>query len=106
MTSDMTVGQRVRERRKELGISQEELGKRLGGISRAAVCNVEKDKEVLTLDRVRKYAEALHCSPGYLAGWVDRADDRAIKMYESYLEQNPEVQSAIETLLEAPRKKS
>lgn len=102
----MTVGQRIRERRKELNISQEELGKRLGGISRAAVCNVEKDKEDLTLERVRKYAEALHCSPGYLAGWVDRADDRAIKMYESYLGQNPEVQAAIESLLRASRKKS
>jgi len=102
----MTVGQRIRDRRKELGMSQEELGKQLGGISRAAVCNVEKDKEDMTLDRVRKYAEALHCSPGYLVGWVNRADDRAIKMYESYLEQPKEVQDAIESLLRAPHKKS
>ena len=101
----MTVGERIRERRKELRMTQEELGRRLGGLSRAAICNAEKDREDMTLDRVRRYAEALHCSPGYLAGWVDRADDRAIKMYESYLEQPQEVQSAIETLLTAPRKK-
>jgi len=102
----MTIGQRIRERRIELGLSQDELGQRLGGISRAAVCNVEKDKKEMTLDRVRKYAEALYCSPGYLAGWVNRADDRAIQMYESYLEQPKEVQDAIESLLRAPRKKS
>lgn len=102
----MTIGERIRDRRKELGISQEELGKRLGGISRAAVCNVEKDKEDLTLDRVRKYADALKCSPGYLAGWVDRADDKAIKMYEEYLNSNSEIQTAIDHLLKAPQSKA
>ena len=102
----MTIGQRIKDRRKELGLSQTELVERLGGISKASICKVENDKEDLTLDRVRRYADALFCSPGYLAGWVDRADDRAIKMYESYLEQPQEVQSAIETLLTAPRKKS
>lgn len=102
----MTIGQRIRERRKELGLSQEELGKRLGGITRAAVCDTEKDKKDMTLDRVRRYAEALHCSPGYLAGWVDRADDRAIRMYESYINQPQSVQDAIETLLRAPHNKS
>ena len=102
----MTIGQRIKERRKELHLTQSELGERLGNISKASVSKVENDTEDLTLDRVRRYAEALHCSPGYLAGWVDRADDRAIKMYESYLEQPKEVQSAIETLLTAPHKKS
>ena len=101
----MTVGQRICERRKELGLSQEELGKRLGYKSRAAVCSVERDKEELTLDRVRKYADALHCSPGYLAGWIDRADDRAIKMYENYLSSAPEIQTAIESLLKTPQQK-
>ena len=102
----MTVGQRIRERRKELGLSQEELGRRLGYKSRAAVSSVEKDKEELTLERVRKYADALHCSPGYLAGWVDRADDRAIKMYENYLDAAPEVRTAVESLLKVSRPNS
>ena len=102
----MTVGQRIRERRLELGLSQEDLGKLLGGISRAAVCNVEKDKKEMTLDRVRRYAKALHCTPGYLAGWVEYANDRAIQMYQNYLEQPEEVRSEVEKLLRSPRKKS
>ena len=67
----MTVGQRIKQRRLELELSQEELAKRLGYKTRAAVCSVEKDKEDLTLDRIRKYAAALMCEPGYLAGWID-----------------------------------
>lgn len=102
----MTIGQRIQARRKELGLTQTQLGERLGNISKASICKVEKDKEDLTLDRVRKYADALYCSPGYLAGWVDRADDRAIKMYESYINQPQSVQDAIETLLRAPHNKS
>ena len=68
---NMTIGQRIRERRKALDLSQEELAHRLGNKSRASVCTVEKDKEDLTTTRVKQYAEALDCSPAYLMGWED-----------------------------------
>lgn len=67
----MTIGQRIKKRRLELGLSQEELAKRMGNKSRASVCTVEKDKEDLTTDRIRKYAEALETTPTYLMGWED-----------------------------------
>ena len=73
--SDMTIGQRIRERRKELGLSQEELALRLGNKSRASVCTVEKGKEDLTTARVRQYADALDCTPAYLMGWEDEKGD-------------------------------
>jgi len=66
-----TIGQRIKKRRLELGLSQEELAKRMGNKSRASVCTVEKDKEDLTTDRIRKYAEALETTPTYLMGWED-----------------------------------
>lgn len=68
----MTIGERIKQRRIELGLSQEELAKRLGNKSRASVCTVEKDKEDMTTDRVRKYAKALECSPAYLMGWEEK----------------------------------
>lgn len=67
----MTTGERIKKRRLELGLSQEELAKRLGNKSRASVCTVEKDKEDLTTDRIRKYAEALETTPAYIMGWDD-----------------------------------
>ena len=55
----MTIGERIKQRRQELGLTQEELARRLGNKTRASVCTVERDKEDLTTDRVEKYAAAL-----------------------------------------------
>ena len=70
----MTIGERIRQRREELGITQEELARRLGYKSRTAISNVEKNKEDLTSTRIRKFAEALEVSPGYLMGWATGAE--------------------------------
>lgn len=67
----MTVGERIRYRRIELGLTQEELAKRLGYTSRTAISNVEKGKEDLTTTRCRKFADALETTPSYLMGWED-----------------------------------
>ena len=104
----MTIGERIKQRRLELGLSQEDLAKRLGNKSRASVCTVEKDKEDLTTDRIRKYAEALETTPSYLMGWDEPAsDDSEIKrLYEMYQKASPEVRSAVETLLRSATKQS
>lgn len=66
----MTLGERIKTRRLELGWTQAELAERLGNKSRASVCTVETGKEDLTTDRIVKYAEALGCKPGDLMGWT------------------------------------
>ena len=66
----MTLGERIKTRRLELGWTQAELAERLGNKSRASVCTVETGKEDLTTDRIVKYAEALGCTPGDLMGWT------------------------------------
>lgn len=67
------IGNRIREKRKEIGITQDELAKRMGLTSKSTICKVETGKEDnLTLDRVAKYAEALGCSPHYLMGWDEK----------------------------------
>lgn len=101
--SDMTVGQRIRERRKELGLSQEELARRLGNKSRASVCTVEKDKEDLTTERIRKYAEALDCTPAFLMGWEDERGDKTPykKLLDAYERNERIAQYSPEQLIEA-----
>lgn len=65
----MTVGQRIRERRKELGMSADELGKRLGK-DRSTVFRYEKgDIEKLPIDILKPVADALKTTPEYLMGW-------------------------------------
>ena len=67
----MTVGERIKQRRLELDMTQEELAKKLGYKTRTAISNVEKGKEDLTTTRVMKFADALGVTPGYLMGWDD-----------------------------------
>ena len=109
----MTIGERIKQRRLELGLSQQDLAERLGNKSRASVCTVEKDKEDMTTDRIRKYAEALETTPAYLMGWEDfcgnpidggMQNDRTemvMALYKQYLSADPNIRAAIDTLLKS-----
>lgn len=66
----MNIGERIRKRREELGLTQEELAKKLGYKSRSSVNKVETARE-LSNKKVRQYAEILECSPAYLMEWKD-----------------------------------
>lgn len=68
----MTVGERIKQKRIEIGLSQDELAKRMGYKNKSAICRVERDYEQnLTLDRVSMFARALGCSESYLMGWEE-----------------------------------
>ena len=61
----MTVGQRIKQRRKELKISAEELGKRLGK-DRSTVFRYENGSIVkLQIDIHEPIAKALQTTPEY-----------------------------------------
>lgn len=65
----MTVGDRIRHKRKELGLTQEELAKKLGYKSRSSVNKMETSRE-LPLKKVKMMANILECDPSYLMGWT------------------------------------
>ena len=62
-----TFGERVKARRINLEMTQEQLAKRLGYVSRNAVCQVEKGNSHISLKTIERYSSALNCSPQYLA---------------------------------------
>ena len=65
----MTKGQRIREKREALNISQTDLAKRLG-ISKQTLYKYEND--IITnipSDVIEKMAECLDCSPSFIMGW-------------------------------------
>ena len=65
----MNVGERIRERRKELNVSVDELAKRLNK-NRTTVYRYEKgDIENLPIDILDPLAKALETTPAYLMGW-------------------------------------
>ena len=65
----MTIGERIKERRKELKMSADELAKRLSK-DRSTIYRYEKgDIENLPLDILEPIAQALETTPQYLMGW-------------------------------------
>lgn len=65
----MDIGKRIKKRRKELGISVDELAKRLNK-NRTTVYRYEKgDIENLPMDILGPLAKALDTTPAYLMGW-------------------------------------
>ncbi len=71
-----TVGDRIKERRIELGLTQEDLALKLGYKSRSSINKFEKSRD-LSLKMVMPFAQALNCEPTYLMGWEDLPEEDA-----------------------------
>lgn len=56
----MSLGEEIRRRRKELKLSQQELGK-LVGLDSGNISRIERNKQGLTQETLRKTARALQC---------------------------------------------
>lgn len=70
----MTVADRIKARREELGLTQEDLALKMGYKGKGSVCKIESSGNRLTLKTVEKYALALNCTESYLMGWEDEPD--------------------------------
>ena len=78
----MNVGERIRERRKELNISVDELATRLNK-NRTTVYRYEKgDIENLPIDVLDPLAKALETTPAYLMGWDNKPNKDAVTIGE------------------------
>ncbi|MGJ0847474.1 LexA family protein [Tissierella praeacuta] len=65
----MTVGERIKQRRKQLGLSVDDIAKKLGK-NRATIYRYESnDIENLPLDILEPLAKVLNVTPSYLMGW-------------------------------------
>lgn len=65
----MTVGDRIRQKRIDQGVTQQELADKVG-ISKQAIYKYEANIVTnIPTDRVDAMAKALHCSPSFLMGW-------------------------------------
>lgn len=78
-----TIGDRIRNRREELGLSQEELAKRLGYKSRSSINKIELNQRNLTQSKIKSIADALETTPSYIMGWTVNNDKKELTPSES-----------------------
>lgn len=67
--TDYGIGERIRIRREELGITQDELAQVLGYKSRSSINKIETNARNLTQSKIKSIADALSTTPSYIMGW-------------------------------------
>lgn len=63
----MIIGNRIKEARKNKGLSQQQLGDMLG-VSKVSVCGYETGTRIPTLDNFLQLIEILDLTPDYILG--------------------------------------
>ena len=62
----MNIGARIKKRREELNMSQEELAKLANYKSRSSINKIERDGRGLSEEKIEAIAKALGVTPSYL----------------------------------------
>lgn len=65
----LEIGKNIMARRKELGMTQEELAKKMGYKSKSTINKIENGTNDIPQSKIVKFAEALQTTPAYLMGW-------------------------------------
>lgn len=64
------IGKRIMARRKELGMTQEELALKMGYKSKSTINKIEMGKNDIPQSKIANFAKALSTTPAYLMGWI------------------------------------
>lgn len=98
----MTIGEKIKARRRELHMTTEDLGK-LIGVQRSAVSKYEKGRVELKASQIQAIAKALNVQPVDLLGDApqDLPDDDQI-LLDRYHSADPGTQAAVRKLLDIP----
>lgn len=64
----MDIGKRIKLRREQLGMSQQELADKAGFATRTAISKIENNANGMTQSKIAMVAKALNTTPSYLMG--------------------------------------
>lgn len=65
------IGNRIKECRENLGLTQEQLAQKLGYKSKTTINKIEKGINDITQSKVKDFADVLNTTPAYLMGWEE-----------------------------------
>lgn len=82
----MSIGQRIKQRRTELGWSQRDLAEKMGYNNNSTVARIENGKVDIPQSRIIKFGEVLGVSIGYLMGWEEEIKKDPVGMVERHFE--------------------
>lgn len=90
------IGKYIRQRRQELGLTQEELAKRTGYTSKAAINKIEKGVNDIPQSKITLFADALEVDVTYFFKDVTPTVPPRVEAYiEKFLKLSADKQDAI-----------
>ena len=97
----MNLADRVKQRREQLGLSQEQLALRMGYSSRTSINKIENGRPC-SQKIIARLADALGVSIPYLMGWEEETNEKPIVQDDELSE---EKQKLIERIKKLPEDK-
>lgn len=80
------IGERIKNRRKALNMSQDDLAKKLGYKSRSSINKIERDASGLPQTKIAAIARALDTTPSYIMGWDEEIKKDPVGLAERHFE--------------------
>ena len=86
----MTIGERIRFKRNEFGLSQSELAEKAGYSDKTAISKLENAGDDISMKQIKRVAKALGINSSILLGWKDgenptiEEEERALKIRKLY----------------------
>lgn len=98
------IYERIRTRRIELGLTQDELAHMVGYTDRTSIAKIEAGKVDIQLSKLNALARALKMSPRELLGWgsssdADSPDDKEHKIVDLYRNASKKDRAVVDTVL-------
>lgn len=90
----MEIGEKIRLKREELGMSQDELARKCGYASRVSISKIESGQRDVPRDKIETFARALRVLPEYLMGWTE---DEGVTVTDEDLS-DPELDALVEKM--------
>lgn len=73
------IGKRIMAKRKELGLTQEELALKMGYKSKSTINKIEMGINDIPQSKIAQFAEALSTTPAYIMGWLDSVEEKPVE---------------------------
>ena len=131
----MTIADRIRIKREELSLTQDELSKRCGYSTKSSITKIEKSGNDITLKKIKRVADALGVTTSYLMGWEDEKEvsleeqimyadvnqdpshleaitytaeqvEKAFELFKKYENADNDIKTVVDTLLKRPQQES
>lgn len=79
----MSIGLNIKKRREQLGLTQEQLAKKMGYKSKSTINKVELGINDVPQRNIIKFAHALNVDVNYLMGWDKEKETELLNIFNS-----------------------